>query len=90
MGYEVVDKQGRKFDYWNGFEGTPTLDKAEPKIGVSYQLEINFPAEDVMADEDLKRKESLLNEISKAKEKVKLKEVNTSKELSLMFKEFNG
>ena len=44
MGYEVVDKQGRKYDYWNGFEGTPTID-GEPmlKSVTPYQIEITFP-----------------------------------------------
>lgn len=90
MGCDVYDKEGRKFDYWNGFEGIPKLDKAESKIGVSYQLEINFPAENVIADEDLKKKESLLDELSKAKEMVELKGVRP-KELSLkVFDGFNG
>jgi 7-cyano-7-deazaguanine synthase in queuosine biosynthesis len=104
MGFDVVDKEGRKYEYWNGFEGTPTLDaKLESKI--PYQMEINFPVEDYVmkADEDLEKKESLLDELSKAKEKeflldelskakemIKLKEINVSNLSLNMFKEFNG
>jgi hypothetical protein len=57
MGYDVIDKQGRKYDYYNGFEGTPTVDEPMLKSVTPYQLELKFPSEFKFTSQGISHKE---------------------------------
>ena len=89
MGYEVVDKQGRKYDYWNGFEGTPTIDgELMLKSAAPYQMELKFPEKFVSPGISYKEKDScdtMLKTIDKIQEKFIPKQLELSG-----FKGFNG